>query len=251
MVSSPAPASRGPEPALPEGAPDALYATRRDSGQFHFDAKVARVFQDMVERSVPGYASLVHGISVLGEKYAQPNATCYDLGCSLGTVARALAARLAAHHPIQAVDSSPDMIAHGSRMPGFPVQYRCADIRSMTLEPADVVILNLTLQFLPSADRLPLLQKTARALCPGGALILTEKIRFDEPVESLMQKRHESFKRARGYSELEISRKRSALEKVMIRDPLETHLERLAGAGFSSVAVWFQCLHFTSMLALR
>lgn len=240
-----------PEPESPGRAPDALYAAPRDADQFRFDAEVAEVFQDMVERSVPGYASLVHGIAVLGGRYAQPGATGYDLGCSLGTVTRALSARLGTSHPILAVDSSPDMIARCPRVSGSPVQYRCADIREVELESADVVVLNLTLQFLPPEDRLPLLRRIAEALRPGGALILTEKLRFDEPEEGLVQKQYENFKRAQGYSELEISQKRTALEQVLVRDSLPTHRERLATAGFDPVTVWFQCLHFTSMLAIR
>ena len=228
-----------------------LYATPRGAGRFRFDAEVADVFQDMIERSVPGYASLIHGIAVLGGKYAQAGATCYDLGCSLGTAARALSARMGPEHPVLAIDSSPDMLARCPRFPDSSVQYRCADIREVALDAADVVVLNLTLQFLPPGDRLPLLQRIAGALRPGGALILTEKIRFDEAAEILVQKRYENFKRAQGYSELEISQKRTALEQVLVRDSLPTHRERLATAGFDSVTVWFQCLHFTSMLAIR
>ena len=240
-----------PEPEFPGHAPDSLYATPRGTGQFRFDAEVADVFQDMVERSVPGYASLIHGIAVLGGKYAQAGATCYDLGCSLGTAARALSARMGPEHPVLAIDSSPDMIARCNRVPHSSVQYRCADIREVALEAADVVVLNLTLQFLPPEDRLPLLRRIAGALRPGGALILTEKIRFDDPEEALMQKRYENFKRAQGYSELEISQKRTALEQVLVRDSSDTHRERLATAGFDSITPWFQCLHFTSLLAIR
>ena len=240
-----------PEPDSPGHAPDSLYAAPRDAGQFRFDAEVADVFQDMVERSVPGYASLIHGIAVLGGKYARAGATCYDLGCSLGTAARALEARMGPEHPVLAVDSSPDMIARCPHISGSSVQYRCADIRETELEAADVVVLNLTLQFLPPEDRLPLLRRVAQALHPGGALILSEKIRFDNSMEGRVQKHYENFKRAQGYSELEISQKRTALEQVLVRDSLATHRKRLAEAGFDSVTVWFQCLHFTSMLAIR
>ena len=251
MTPRRAPAAREPEPESPGRAPDSLYATPRGAGQFRFDAEVAGVFQDMVERSVPGYASLIHGIAVLGGKYARAGATGYDLGCALGTAARALGARMGPEHPILAVDSSPDMIARCPRAPGSSVQYRCADIREMELETADVVVLNLTLQFLPPEDRLPLLRRIGRALLPGGVLILTEKIRFDDPAERRVQEHYESFKRAQGYSELEISQKRAALERVLVRDSSATHRERLAETGFDSVTVWFQCLHFTSMLAIR
>ncbi len=243
--------SQAPDPAFPERASDSLYATPHGTRRFRFNAEVANVFQDMVERSVPGYASLIHGIATLGAKYARAGATCYDLGCSLGAVARALSARMGPEHPIMAIDSSPDMIARCARVPGSPVRYRCADIRDAELRDADVIVLNLTLQFLTPEDRLPLLRRVASALRPGGALILTEKVRFDEPVESRTRKRHERFKRAQGYSELEISQKRTALEQVLVRDSPVFHRERLVAAGFDSITVWFQCLHFLSMLAIR
>ena len=251
MASPRAPASRGLDPAASGRAPDELYATVRGAAPFRFNAEVADVFQDMIERSVPGYASLIHGIAVLGEQYAQAGATGYDLGCSLGAATHALSTRLGPDHPIVAVDSSPDMIERCQRIPGPAIQCRCADIRAVALEDADIVVLNLTLQFLPPEDRLPLLQRIARALRPGGALVLTEKVRLDEARERWAEERHDAFKRSQGYSRLEISQKRAALEEVLIRDSVDAHRERLARAGFTSTTVWFQCLHFTSMLALR
>ena len=86
---------------------------------------------------------------------------------------------------------------------------------------------------------------------PGGALILSEKLRFaDEAEHELLGELHLAFKRANGYSELEIAQKRSAIENVMKPDSLEQHRERLLAAGFSKVVPWFQCLNFASLIAL-
>ena len=62
---------------------------------------------------------------------------------------------------------------------------------------------------------------------------------------------HHDFKRANGYSELEISQKRSALENVMLPDTIEEHQQRFRQAGFSSSVVWFQCFNFCSMVAIK
>ena len=92
----------------------------------------------------------------------------------------------------------------------------------------------------------------AQKLLPGGALILSEKIRFDDSAQQrLHTDMYENFKRANGYSDLEISQKRDALETVLLPETLETHKKRLLGAGFSSVEVWFQCFNFLSMVALK
>ena len=114
-----------------------------------------------------------------------------------------------------------------------------------------MVALNFTLQFIPREQRLDLLTRIRRALLPGGALILSEKLRFaDDQEQALLTDLHIAFKRANGYSELEIAQKRSAIENVMKPDSLEEHRTRLAEAGFSKVVPWFQCLNFASLIAL-
>lgn len=237
----------------PEAAVDALYAAPGPVGRFRFDAAVAAVFPDMAARSIPGYASLLHGIGAWAARHVRAGTACYDLGCSRGAVARRLLrARAGAPGPVRGVDSSPEMIAACRREPAAPgLEYACADIRTLELAPASVVVLNLTLHFLPPADRAPLLGRIARALDGGGALILSERVRLAEPEESWALGRHAAFKRARGYSALEIARKRQALEEVLIREPLAAHRARLAAAGFDGIRVWFRCLHFTSLLATR
>ena len=117
---------------------------------------------------------------------------------------------------------------------------------------ASVAVLNFTLQFLEGPKRLPLLTRIADGLLPGGVLLLSEKVRFGSADEQALQSRwHHDFKRAQGYSELEIARKRDALENVMQTDTLEQHKERLHEAGFSKVYQVFQAFNFASLIAFR
>jgi tRNA (cmo5U34)-methyltransferase len=122
----------------------------------------------------------------------------------------------------------------------------------VAVRDASVVVLNFTLQFLPPADRLALLSRIHRGLRSGGILILSEKIAGeDAPADALLTDMHHAFKRANGYSELEISRKRTALEKVLLPETLDTHRARLQQAGFSRSDLWFQCFNFVSLVAFR
>jgi tRNA (cmo5U34)-methyltransferase len=115
-----------------------------------------------------------------------------------------------------------------------------------------VVVLNFTLQFLSPEDRYTLLEKIYAGLRPGGILILSEKFVFENQVANeLLIDLHHDFKRANGYSELEISQKRSAIENVMRPDSVETHKARFEQLGFSSYEVWFQCFNFGSMFAIK
>jgi tRNA (cmo5U34)-methyltransferase len=126
------------------------------------------------------------------------------------------------------------------------------DILETRIENASVVVLNFTLQFVEPSRRPGLLQKIASGLNPGGILILSEKVRFEHQQEqALLTHWHHEFKRAQGYSDLEIARKRDALENVMKPDSMPQHRQRLQEAGFDPVYQWFQGFNFVSMIALR
>lgn len=228
---------------------------------FVFNEDVARVFPDMIKRSVPGYPTIVENIGVLAARFTQPHTPLYDLGCSLGAVTQALRRHVRTDGcRVIAIDNSAAMVercreylhAQDSMFQELlPVEVLEADILSLELQPTSLVALNFTLQFIAPAQRPALLARIRQALLPGGALILSEKLRFEDAAEDeLLNALHLDFKRANGYSELEIAQKRSAIEKVMLPDSLQTHRQRLLDAGFSQVLPWFQCLNFASLIAL-
>ncbi len=242
--------------------PDRLFAQPLSQvPDFAFNEDVVRVFPDMIKRSVPGYPTIVENIGVLAAQFAQPNTTLYDLGSSLGAVTQALRRHVRAEGcQVIAIDNSQAMVercreylnAQNSMFQELlPVDVIEGDILALDFKPASVIALNFTLQFIPPAQRLALLTRIHQALVPGGALILSEKLRFeDDQQHDLLTDLHIAFKRANGYSDLEIAQKRSAIENVMKPDSLEENRDRLLAAGFSKVVPWFQCLNFASMIAL-
>ena len=226
--------------------------------EFIFDQSVVRVFPDMIKRSVPGYATIIQMIGILTEQFAQAESTCYDLGCSLG--AASLAMREHIHVPgcnIIAIDNSEPMVQgcrENLRKIPSPVEVDvlCANIEEVKIQAASIVVLNFTLQFIAPGQRQQIIENIYAGMLPGSLLILSEKIAFEDPQqEKLNVHMHHTFKRSNGYSELEVSQKRSALENVLIPEPLSTHQQRITSAGFRSCDVWFQCFNFASMLALK
>ena len=182
-------------------------------GDFTFDESVAEVFPDMIQRSVPGYSNIITAIGMMVERCRQ---------------------HIAAYHS------------------DIPVEILCDDIRQIDIQNASMVILNFTLQFLPPQDRVALLEKIYQGLKLNGVLVLSEKFRFaDEQIDELLIDLHHQFKRANGYSELEVSQKRTALENVMRTDSIDTHKTRLKNVGFSHVELWFQCFNFGSIIAIK
>ncbi len=238
---------------------DSLFAEPREKIiDFTFDDSVAHVFPDMITRSVPGYATVVTLTGLLAERYAQPNSNCYDLGCSLGAVSLSMRQRIQQSHcRIIAVDSALAMVERcRQNVAGddtlIPIDVVHADIGHIDFQRASFVVLNYTLQFIPPSDRLRLLKKIGDGMLPGGALIISEKIAFDDPEQHVRQSAlHHAFKKANGYSEMEISQKRKALEKVLIPDSLSSHVARIKKAGFSHCDVWFQCFNFMSLLVIK
>lgn len=225
-------------------------------GDFVFDERVARVFSDMIARSVPGWAELVRLIGLVGARLAQPGASVYDLGCSLGATSASILARLPATTNAEAirviaVDQAPAMLQQ-LRLRLQPeiergrLQPICADLLDLKIVDAGLVVMNLTLQFIEPAQRLPLLHRIRDGLRPGAALILAEKV-VDQ--DGLLSAVHADFKAAQGYTELEIARKRAALEQVLIPDSDAEHCARLRDAGFERIERFFQCLSFVGWIA--
>tara|TARA_R110002110_G_scaffold415561_2_gene650971 strand:+ start:205795 stop:206526 length:732 start_codon:yes stop_codon:yes gene_type:complete len=238
---------------------DTIYADPlTDAGLFTFDDNVARVFPDMIKRSVPGYPTIISMTGLLAGRYASQGSNLYDLGCSLG--ASTLAMRQNIRHSdchIVGVDNSASMLQRcrsiiDTDTHDTPVSLVCANLQDIAIEDASVVVLNFTLQFIPREHRDAVISHIAQGLRPGGIMVLSEKVTFEDPhLNELNIDLHHQFKRANGYSDLEIAQKRSALEDVLLPETLNQHRERARQAGFSSCDVWFQCFNFASLVALK
>ena len=238
---------------------DNIFSEKLDKvGNFEFNEKVVSVFPDMIDRSVPGYSTLVSLIGTIAANFAEPDAEIFDLGCSLGAVSFAVLANIPGFSgTITAVDNSDPMIRELRRIVAgrnltSVISPVLADVRNIGMQNVSFAAMNLTLQFIPVKDRAKLIRKIYDGLKPGGGFVISEKISFASTEE---QKEQEellaNFKRCRGYSELEIRQKREALENVLIPETAQDHIERLKSAGFATVIQWFQSFNFTSFLAIK
>jgi len=238
-------------------AKDTLYQHPLDRiADFSFDEKVAAVFPDMIQRSVPGYSTIIAMTGVLAERYAIDDSNIYDLGCSLGASLFSIADQLDKHKNITiiGIDNSTAMIDRCSVLchTHKNIQLLCQDIESAQITKASVVVLNFSLQFIALDNREAILSSIADNMLPGGILVLSEKIRFeDDQLDQLNIDLHHAFKKANGYSDLEISQKRNALDKVLLPETLKAHQERIKRAGFKRCEVWFQCFNFASIIAIK
>ena len=237
---------------------DQLFANpMQELTDFVFDKSVVDVFPDMINRSVPGYSTIINMTGLLAERFIVNHSKAYDLGCSLGAGTLAMAQHGAKQAEIIGIDNSADMVERCKQQVAESpfadkVRIFAADITATEIENASMVTLNFTLQFIKPQQRANVIKNIYAGMKPGAILLLSEKIIFNQAfAQSFNESMHHRFKQFNGYRELEISQKRTALENVLEPESLEQHFQRLEQAGFSDFSVWFQCFNFASIIAVK
>ncbi|MEE2639733.1 MAG: carboxy-S-adenosyl-L-methionine synthase CmoA [Planctomycetota bacterium] len=227
-----------------------------DTGEFTFDENVAEVFDDMISRSVPLYSEVQELIPLLAERFDHDPIRIVDLGCSTGTSL----VRLAEHLPDRAleligVDNSEAMLEQCRKKIsqlglGDRITVRQGDIRNYDFEDVSIVLMNYTLQFVSIDSRQDLLVRIRKSLKPGGVLVLSEKFVHDDvQLDRSLVELYFEYKRRNGYSELEISRKRDALENVLVPFSVRENENLLSAAGFEEVELILKWFNFGTFLA--
>ncbi len=237
---------------------DKIFATGSVPEDFTFNERVADVFDDMLNRSVPCYSLVIDGIAGMLKDQALQGSTIYDLGCSTGTTLLELARRLPdLDFRFVGIDNAPAMIRKARRKAEMfskttVVDFLEDDITTAGLNGAGVILCNYTLQFIRPMTRLQFVKKLYQSLPAGGIVFVSEKvISHDSRLNRDFINMHHRFKRKQGYSELEIAAKREALENVLIPFSIEENIDLLRQAGFQSVETFFQWFNFASFVALK
>ena len=240
-------------------AQDKLFSKKRKVIQdFNFGHATALVFDDMLQRSVPFYAEMQRMMAEIAADYAQPGTCVVDLGCSTGTTIITLDHYLAPDVRFVGVDYSQEMIKKAKEKLAKlgvkrELEFICRDLNEgVEIQNASVVILNLTLQFVRPLYRQNVIRQIADGLNKDGCLILVEKVLSnDSNINRFFIKYYYDFKKRNGYSKMEISQKREALENVLIPYQVEENIELLKSNGFSSVDIFFKWHNFCGFLAQK
>ncbi len=238
---------------------DRIFAGKKGKPEpFKFNREVARVFDDMLNRSVPLYGESIRRQAELASAYYQEKSRIYDLGCSNGNLGLSIMDQMKGREfSLIGVDSSFPMIEKYNRQLAHKTESAsvcliCGFLEDIQIKNASVVLINLTLQFIAPQKRDAVLAAVFNGLNSGGILLLTEKtIHREKSLNDLEIRFYKKFKLENGYSELEISRKREALEKVLVPDTIETHQKRLERVGFKTMEIWLKWFNFASFIAVK
>ena len=238
---------------------DELFAKEKPAARdFAFDSATARVFDDMACRSVPFYREIQRMVGEMAAEFAVEHTNLYDLGCSTGTTLIELDKVIGPNVRFIGVDNSEAMLEKARvKLAEYNVAHhyklRLADLhQEIAIENASVVILLLTLQFVRPLHRARVIQAISRGLNDQGCLLVVEKVAItDTTLNRLFVKHHHAMKRRNGYSEMEIARKREALENVLIPYRMEENRELLLESGFRSCEEFFRWYNFAGFVAVK
>jgi tRNA (cmo5U34)-methyltransferase len=239
-------------------AKDTLFHIETVTEDFDFNARVVEVFDDMLDRSVPFYHQVIETSAKLLGRFLDPGDTVFDLGCATGTTLLALS-RLLADSRLRfiGIDNSAAMLNKARLKTELfskqqSISFLLEDITEFDHGNVGAIILNYTLQFIRPLQREQFLRRIYASLRPGGILLLSEKVIVDDRRlnREYIDIYHE-FKKGRGYSELEIAKKREALENVLIPFTIAENKAMLKNSGFGAIATYFQWINFASFIAVK
>jgi len=237
---------------------DQIFLEPQPVADFAFDEKVASVFDDMLDRSVPFYGEMQRMIAEMAGDFAVPGTNIYDLGCSTGNTLLKLDATVPKSAKFIGIDYSEEMLERCRQKLAqheFERDHEliCADLNGgVRIYNASMVLMVLTLQFVRPLYRDALIGTILEGLNENGCLILVEKVLGEDSVfNRLFIDYYYDLKKRHGYTELEIARKREALENVLIPYKLLENREMLLRAGFRYCDVFFKWYNFCGIIALK
>ncbi len=241
---------------------DKIFQQTGSTEDFSFDERVARVFDDMVSRSVPYYNDIQGMQTELVQSFLpETSAVVCDLGCSTGTTIDHILKNQHCPDTVSFIgyDNSDPMLnkARIKLKEGIDsgrITLINADLSNLPELPScNVVLMNWTLQFVRPIDRENLLRNVYSALKPGGALFLSEKILGSS---SLLNRLYIDYylqykMKQGGYTDEENQRKREALENVLVPYRLDENYMLLERCGFDQIDTYFRWLNFASIIAIK
>ena len=238
---------------------DDIFLDKNSPTKFEFDSGVAEVFDDMLERSVPLYRECQNLTVNWCKRLATPDKYIYDLGCSTGSLLLLLTKSISTLLPrvhLIGVDNSAAMINKARNKLSNPpdsAEFIKANLDdSFAFNDSCAIVMNYTLQFIPVENRAPLLKKIYESLMPGGGFILNEKVLSEhELLSETFVEMHHDFKKGHGYSKMEISKKRDALENVLVPLKLSKTMALVRETGFTTVDIFFKWNNFAGLIALK
>ena len=232
-------------------APNVGDGIRASSNGWSFGGDVWRSFDEHIRRSIPGYADLHDWVVQDARTRLSPGALIYDLGSATGTLSQRLARELPLASVV-GIDCERPMIRCASRGAPDNLSFQCQDLCRFEFMSCHWASCCFTLQFLPIAQRAPVLGRLYDAMQPGGAIVLAEKVKRRDPeAEAACQAALRDFKKRQGFSDDEVVAKASSIEGVLVPLFDDENVALLQNAGFCKPRLVFRNTSFDAWIAVK
>ena len=228
------------------------------TGPWEFNAEVATVFEDMLQRSIPQYDVMRRTCFDLACRFRQEKTAIIDLGCSRSDALDPLIRKFGCHNLFIGIDvSGPMLDIAANRYKGL-IDCGVVTIRNMDLRhefppmKASVIQSILTIQFIPIEYRQKIIQQIYDHLLDGGAFIFVEKcLGNSASIDGLMVDQYLDGKRANGYTDEQIARKKASLEGVLVPVTAHWNEELLTMAGFRQIDCFWRWMNFAGWVGIK
>ena len=231
----------------------------KPEGKWDFDEGVAKVFDDMLERSIPQYHIMRDLVFNISKEYIQPRTSIVDIGCARGQAIGRLASQYSKTNNFIGLDISKNMLSEIKE--NYPTLWNTVDFQLMDLRynylenmqyDTSVTLAVLTLQFIPIEYRQRLLRRIYETTVKGGIIILVEKILGSSSViDDVLVNQYYKVKNFNGYSKEDIIRKRLALEGVLVPMTAKWNEDMLYLAGFRYIDSFWRYLNFAGWIGVK
>lgn len=223
--------------------------------QFEFDEKVAGVFDDMLSRSIPYYKEVLSLSADFALRFLKEDSTLLDLGTSTGAMLLEILAKADFKLNLIGIDNSSSMLQLAkNKLEAYGMEAKLiyGDILKEDFPRCEGIIANYTLQFIRPLHREKLIQKIYHSLKSGGFFIFSEKVICeDKRLDFAMIDYYLQNKKKQGYSEFEITKKREALENVLVPYSERENKKMLRDCGFKNVETLFKWVNFATFIAMK
>jgi tRNA (cmo5U34)-methyltransferase len=237
---------------------DAGDGINAERGNWKFSGDTTKSFDNHVSKSVPLYLEGHDLICDISDFFVKDNSIVYEVGCSTGT----LSLKLSEHNILKkdakfvGVDIEEDMIKIANEkkesFPELNVYFEAADILSVDMEQADMIVCYYTIQFITPSVRQKLIDKLYQNLNWGGALLLFEKVRgADARFQDIITASYIEYKLRKGYSADDILSKSRSLKGVLEPFSSQGNVDMLKRAGFIDINTIQKYLCFEGFLAIK
>ena len=217
---------------------------------------ISEDFDSHIQKSIPLYDS-GHGLVChYSDFFLKGDSVVYDIGCSTGQMLARLAARHSQKPELRmiGVDTVADMVGKARRLADRDprLSFVHGNALDIEFEPADMMIANYTIQFLPPRVRQDMINRIYQSLNWGGAFFMFEKVRApDGRFQDYANQVYMEFKLENGFSEAEIVNKQRSIKGVMEPFSTQGDMDLLKRAGFADIMTIQKYVCFEGFLAIK